>query len=126
MSTTFGANPGGSRWHVPLSRSAGCLWAVLAGWIFLTAAGAAGVGIDATPTLGPWLLATLVMASLVFLAGKWRPVLLLSALGALVSTGFALSTLEGSTPEFQGLSLQLAAISLMVAIYSFAVFTVRR
>jgi hypothetical protein len=126
VSNTFLPRSPRSRWHNPLSRAAGFLWLILAGWIFVTAAGAAGVGIDATPTLGPWLLASLVMAALVSIAGPWRPILGLSALGGLASAAFALSTLEGSTPDFQAVSLLLAAISLIVSFYSLAVAAIRR
>jgi hypothetical protein len=126
VSNTFHSGSQPSRWHNPLSRGIGCVWLILAGWIFLTITTAVGVGIDISAPFAPWLLAALVMAVLVSIAGPWRPILILSALAGLVFAAFALSTLEGSTPDFQAGSWFLFAISVIVTLYSLAVVAVRR
>ena len=125
MSNTFTAQPR-SRWYAPLSRGIGCIWLILAGWVFLIVTTAVGVGIDISAPFAPWLLAALVMTAVVFVAGPWRPILILSALGGIVFAAFALSTLEGSTPDFQAGSWTLFWISVVAAVYSLAMTAMRR
>ena len=94
----------------------GALWATLAGWVFLMAAGAAGVGIDVRQTQLPLLLVGSLAASLLMVvAVLWRPAavgVVVAGVALVVVAGFALRDWH---PDYRPMLTAVAALALLAA-----------
>jgi hypothetical protein len=98
------------------SRISGCSFLLLAGWLLLAMATAGGVGLDVRPVVGPWLLASLVVAP-PLLVVRMLPLALIAAvlLGAASAVQWGRFILTDTYPLISVLLTLLAAAAAVAA-----------
>jgi hypothetical protein len=116
--------PARSAWRVPIGRSIGLGWIILAGWLLIVWATAGGVGVDATQLLGPIVgVATLMgIATLALGHRGWTAYasIIVGLLLAAWAFPYAVSTdqsFAGSWVVTVGIAAIIGVASLAVAIW---------
>jgi hypothetical protein len=105
-----------------LGRLAGCFWLVLAAFVFMFMATAAGIGIDAAFLLPPLVLVPLILAIVVLIAGRFVIVLAVSCVAALLFAGLGIWNVlravefERANPGSTDVSLWPSVLLVLLAI----------